>query len=159
MIEKITNNIEILVNGGTLTDENGVPSTFSKICLDDGVNIDAYTLEEFSELIEHVVPKTEREIELEAKIAALEQQLAVIPDTCLKERKSRVTLSQHDKLEISKIFKIEYTADPKLNLQEFAKRFDISAGNLTKFLKEFGVYEPGKKIVEPNGTGKGLTHE
>ena len=144
-IRKVTDNIEILMNGGKLFDEaQDEVLTFDEMflnCKSDDKAL-GYGLEIFSTLTEHIEPKTEREVELETKIAELEARLKADVTVYGVKRinKKPVILSEARELEMCERWKsnIEaYKEDenfPKPFVKDLAKEFKIANGTCSKIL-------------------------
>jgi len=147
-IRKATDNIEILMNGGSLADNGGNIISFVKVVMEDEDQIPyGFSLDELAEFTEYVIPKTERELVLEERISELEAQITAGGEVPYEHKvsKGRVVLDASSKLKIAQEWKRTRGTDDELNGKETAAKYGISDSYLKKFLKELGVYEPRKR--------------
>ena len=155
---KVTDNIEILMDGGKLTNDINIYS-FLEIALEYGdSNSCDFTLEEFAELTEYTEPKSEREIKLEeeiellkAKVESLVEINSFVSSGCEpKHIKPRVVYDQESKLKIAQDWKTDRNSEHPMNLKQMAIKYNISTNYLVTILKELGVYSPKKKKQKIN---------
>ena len=147
-IRKVTDNIEIIMGGGMLTDPNddGISEKINSI----ETNYALYSLEDFSKLEEHVEPKTKREEALELRITVLEDQLAhattsstLILGSELRPRKIPVTLSEAQELIVVQYYKDHKEAGIKI--KEISAKYNISDRSTSMILEKHGARIPGKR--------------
>ncbi len=145
-IRKVTDNIEILMNGGMLIDPNdgGVSEKINSIETDYTL----YNLEDFSKLTEHIIPKTDREIALELEIAGLKDQLKTAGSVKMggssKPRKIPVTLSKNQ----NQIIVDYYLVNKNASMKDIAAKYNVCSNTVSRILKEANVRIPGKRQRE-----------
>jgi len=144
-IRKVTDNIEILMNGGMIQDLNDG----EKISDIDNIEINNsnYSLEEFAELIEYIEPKTDREVALELEIAGLRDQLkaagSIKMGSSNRPRKIPVTLSETQEQIV-----VDYylaNKDKKIKMKDIAAKYNISDNKVADILKQARVRIPNKR--------------
>ena len=148
IIRKVTDNIEIVMNGGKLIDNIGDEITIVRVVVQDkNDELDKFTLEELAEFIEFIEPKTDREIALELEIAGLRDQLkaagSVVMGSSSKPRKIPVTLSEAQELIV-----VDYylaNKDEKIKIKDIAAKYNISDNKVSDILYKAGVRIPGKR--------------
>ncbi len=150
-IRKVTDNIEILMNGGFLNNpstkyqNNMVFDTISLI--DENGDSLEFDLKTLSEMEEVIIPKTDREIALELEIAGLRDQLkaagSVRMGSSNRPRKIPVTLSESQEQIV-----VDYylaNKDEKIKMKDIAAKYNISDNKVADILKQAGVRAPNKR--------------
>ncbi len=144
-IKNATDNVEILMNGGMLTDLNG--DIFKNIAfvtvMEDGGTIE-YDAKDFIKLDEYIVPLTDNEKVLMDRISELEEQIKVSGISALpKRRKIPVTISEDQEMIV-----VDYYLDNKddgITIKEIAAKYNISGGLVSKVLEKHKVRIPFKR--------------
>ena len=151
-IRKATDNIEILMSGGLLIDDEDkrILTLNSIEMIDDTDEKIDYSIEEFADLLEHIEPKTKREEALELRITILEDQLAhattasaPVLGSEVRPRKIPVTLSEAQELIV-----VQYYLDHKesgIKIKEISAKYNISDRSTSMILEKHGVRTPGKR--------------
>ncbi len=126
-IRKVTDNVEILLGGGALSDlEDGtIVEDISFTLTESNGNETEYSVEEFSNMIEYIEPKTKREVALELRITVLEDKLAHATSVStpvlgseVRPRKIPVTLSESQE-QIVVDYYLEHK-DSKIKMKDIA---------------------------------------
>jgi len=152
-ISEVTSNIEILMAGGMLTDEHGNVFDSFKIVMKNDDQEAEIAPKEFSKFVEYIIPKTAREIELEAMFvqsqaenAQLREQIADtehVPPTAFvvteQEDGSKLHRDDKEKLEYAKLY-LQATLDNggKAPIKKiFAEKHKVRYSTMCKIIREF----------------------
>jgi len=158
-IRKATDNIEILMGGGKLVDEDdNIMVSPGIILVEDDGSEEVFTFEELSELTEYVEPMTDKEVAQAKEIEDLKAQLAAKPTMSGKTRKSKVKYNKSDEMKIAQDWKQEKIVGNKPKKKDFAKKYNISGNYLTSILTSFGVEPKRTNKTKANASIEEVQH-
>ena len=151
-IRKVTDNIEILMNGGQLISKNKTIYTPVEIVLEDeNKKWTGFPFKNLAKLEEYVEPKTAREIQLEKQIAELQAEKAAGFN---KKNKAKNTLSTEEQVGVASRWKADQRNEKPMTKIAFSEQEDISHGYLNTILVKFTDHVPRKKKVTPTSEKK-----